>query len=733
MNCNVRTTRQMLNSLVVAAVAAFGLVIAGTSVATPNDDATSTQASQDTSSALVQLNGDPLSTYIRTKPPQGKKIDFYSNTTKSYRAQLSALRNDYKQWLKTNVPQAKVTSEFDISLNAVAVQLNGATLAQVAAAPQVKHAEYEGLYHPTVVDIDSALISAPQAWAAGGSKGDGVKIAIVDTGIDITHPCFSDAGYGAQNQLGDHSFTNNKVIAAKVFNNKTPSQKYTPEALQDHGTHVSGTAACNDNTPAPVNGVTTYNMSGVAPRALLGNYNVFPGQVSNARSEDIVNALEAAYADGFDVANMSLGGTHGKSGNIGFADLLTIAVDNLDVANMVIAVAAGNSGPGHYTIESPGSAARALTAGASTVGHFIGAPVTVGGNTYGAAAGDFATVNADLTAPLGVVSGGGVNGLSTACSALPANSLTGMIALIARGTCTFSTKIRNAQAAGSLAALVSNNVLGPPIAMSQDGTPDQPTIPAYMVTRSNGAVLATLNGASTTIGATLAYFQDPADNDFMAGFSSQGPTDVDFRVKPDVVAPGVNVLSSIPHQFCDAPATVGCFAFFQGTSMATPHLAGSAAVVRGAHPTWSAAQVRSAVVNTADTGVLKSATTGAFVSDVNLIGTGRANLLSAVGVGAGLDPVSVSFGAVPSGSGQTLTFDVTITNLGASAANWSVAVGAGSGGVAYSVSPNSVSLASGASTVVTITMTAAKGAAAGDHQATLTVGGSHGAVYTFIK
>jgi len=725
MNCNERTTRQMLNSLVVAAVAAFGLVTAGTSWATPNDDATSTQATQDTSSALVQLNGDPLSTYVRTKPAQGKKIDFNSNTVKSYRAQLSALRNDYKQWLKANVPQAKVTGEFDISLNAVAVQLNGATLAQVAAAPQVKHAEYEGLYRPTVVDPDSALISAPQAWAAGGSKGDGVKIAIVDTGIDITHPCFSDAGYTAQTQLGDHSFTNNKVIAAKVFNNKTPSQKYTAEALQDHGTHVAGTAACNENTPAPVNGVTTYNMSGVAPRALLGNYNVFPDNVGNARSEDIVNALEAAYADGFDVANMSLGGNAS-----GIQDLLTIAVDNLDQANMVVAVAAGNSGPGHFTIESPGSAARALTAGASTVGHFIGAPVTVGGNTYGAAAGGFATVSADLTAPLGVVSGGGVNGLSTACSALPANSLTGMIALIARGTCTFSTKIRNAQAAGAVATLVSNNVLGPPIAMGQDGTPNQPTIPAYMVTRSNGAVLATLNGASTTIGATLAYFQDATDNDFMAGFSSQGPTDVDFRVKPDVVAPGVNVLSSIPHQFCETPP---CFAFFQGTSMATPHLAGSAAVVRGAHPTWAAWQIRSAVVNTADVGVLKSATKGSPVSDVNLIGSGRENLLSAVGASAGLDPVSVSFGAVPSGSGQTLRFDVTVTNLGGAAATFPVSVGAGGGGVAFSVSPSSVSLAPGAWTVVTVTMNAAKGAVPGDHQATLTVGGSHGAVYTFIK
>jgi subtilisin family serine protease len=727
MNFHQRTTVTMFNRLVTAAVMALGLAVAGPLAATPSDDASSVQASQDTSSALVQLNGDPLSTYTKTKPPQGKKVDFNSNTVKSYRAQLSALRNDYKAWLRANVPQAKVTGEFDISLNAVAVQLNGATLAQVAAAPQVKHAEYQGLYHPTATDPDVALISAPQAWAAGGSKGDGVKIAIVDTGIDTTHPCFSDAGYSPQTQLGDHRFTNNKVIAAKVFNNKTPSQKYTAEALQEHGTHVAGTAACNQNTPAPVDGVTTYDMSGVAPRALLGNYNIFPGQVANARSEDIVNALEAAYADGFDVANMSLGG-----GAHGIQDLLTVAVDNLDQANMVVAVAAGNSGPGHYTIESPGSAARALTAGAATVGHFIGAPITPsGGPTFAGAIGDFELVSSDLTAPLAVTSGGGTNGLNNACSAFPAGSLAGAIALVTRGTCTFSTKIRNAQTAGAVAVLVGNNVFGDPVAMGQDGTPNQPTIPAYMVSRVNAGSpgLKDFNGVQTTIGATLTYLQT-GNNDFMAGFSSQGPTDVDFRVKPDVVAPGVNVLSSIPHQFCDAPP---CFAFFQGTSMATPHLAGSAAVVRGAHPTWTAAQVRSAVVNTADSGVLKSATSGNPVSDVNLIGSGRENLLSAVGVGAGLDPVSVSFGAVPSGSGQTLTFDVMITNLSGGVLNSPVTVGAGSGGVAYSVSPNAVSLAPSASTVVTVTMTAAKGAVPGDHQATLTVGGSHAAVYTFIK
>ena len=111
----------------------------------------------------MQLNGDPLATYTRTKPPKGKKIDFTSNTARAYRAQLSNLRNDYKAWLRANVPQARVSGEFDISLNAVAVKLNGATLAQVSAHPSVLTAQYQGLYRPNVVagtpDPDLALIN----------------------------------------------------------------------------------------------------------------------------------------------------------------------------------------------------------------------------------------------------------------------------------------------------------------------------------------------------------------------------------------------------------------------------------------------------------------------------------------------------------------------------------------------------------------------------------------------
>ncbi len=703
-------------------------------------DSTTTRPTVDKSYALVQLKGAPLTTSAKTKPAAGKKVDLSSATTKTYRAQLSALRNDFKKWLSTNAPKARVTGNFDISLNAVAVKLNGASLATLRTAPQVSRAEYEGLYYPTADDPDLGIIDAIQAWSRNGSggaadAGKGIKVAIVDSGIDQTHPCFEDAGYSAPSGFpkGQLQYTNDKVIVAKVFNNKVNQSGVDAKAVESHGTHVAGTVACNFETPATVNGVTIpYGVSGVAPAAFLGNYNVFPGEVANARSEDILNALDAAYSDGMDVANMSLGG-----GARGKQDLLTIAVDNLDRGNMVVAVAAGNSGPGHFTVESPGSAARALTAGASTVPHFVGAPFTVGGTTYGVAAGDFAIVSSDLTRPLGVVLNG-ASKLSNACRAgapgadgkPAAGSLTGKIALISRGICTFSEKIRNAQDAGAAAAIVVNNVAGDPTAMGLGGIANEPTIPAYMASLANKSALIAAAGRSATIGAANRYFLT-SNVDIMAGFSSQGPTDVDFRVKPDVVAPGVNVLSSIPG---------GKWAFFQGTSMATPHLAGSAAVVKSQHPTWPAWAIRSAIVNTAETGVLTSYRDGTtVVTDVQIQGAGRENLDKAVRAVAGLSPVSVSFGAIPGGAGQTKTTTVTVKNLSAASATFSFAIDSTVGsGMTFSVSPASVTVAAGASTTVTVTMTAAKGAAAGDHQAWLQVRRSgtvvaHAAVYALVK
>jgi subtilisin family serine protease len=700
----------------------------------PNTDAVQPAPGVDTSSALVQLTSDPLSTSTRTRPPRGRKIDFSSQAVRAERARLAAERNAFKSWLRNNAPRARVTSEYDISLNAVAVALNGTPLTTIAGAPGVRAAEYQETFRPTDDnDPDLSIIHAQQAWEQGGAAGagQGVKVAVIDSGIDITHPCFSDDGYPAQTQLGDHQFTNNKVIAAKVFINGNASKRLTAEAIGEHGTHVAGTVACNLDTPASVDGVSIpYGVSGVAPAALLGNYNIFPGTIGNARSEDIVNALEAAYADGFDVANMSLGG-----GSHGRADLLARAVDDLDQANMVVAVAAGNSGPGHFTVESPGKAVRALTAGASTVPHFIGTQFVWDSDSTGLAAGDFATVASDLTAPIAVIPGT-IGGLGLACAALPGGSLAGSIAVLSRGECNFSLKISNAQAAGAAAVIVVNNVAGDPAGPGKDDTPNQPTIPAYMASLAERASLVAADGADGTISAVLSYVQS-SNVDIMAGFSSQGPTDVDYRVKPDVVAPGVNVLSSVPHTECGAPP---CWAFFQGTSMATPHLAGSAAVVRGQHPGWSAGEILSAIVNTADQNVLTEFQTGtATETDVNIVGAGRENLLRAVGASVGLDPVSASFGPVPGSSGQTRTAAVTVRNLSSVSATFAVAVDPMSGtGASVSPSPGSLTLAPGDAATVTLTLVTAPGAETGDRQAALRITSAgvevaHAAVYTFVR
>ena len=715
--------------------AATALLVAGVAGAVAGGratDGTTAGGGVDASSAIVVLKGDPLSTFAATRPAPGKKINFDSNTVKSYRAQLAAERNDFKQWLKQNAPAARITGQFDIGLNAVAVQLNGTSLDSIRAAPMVVDAQYEELYTPQVTDPDLSLINAFGAWAAGGGSanagkepdGTRVRIAIVDTGIDQTHPCFNDTGYAYPLGFpkGDTTYTNKKVIVAKVFNIHAKRLGLTPAPLQEHGTHVAGTAACDyglTNSTTTVDGTPVgYGVLGVAPQAQLGNYNVFPDNVTDARSEDIFQALEAAYADGMDVANMSLGDPY-----TGTKDLLAAEVNNLDKADMVVAIAAGNSGPGLNTIQDPGAAARGLTAGAVTVGHFIGVNVTVGATNYPAAVGQFGPT-APATGALAVL------GTNLACSVLTGGSLTGDIALIRRGSCTFSTKIRNAQDAGAVGVVVVNNVFGPPSAMAQDGTPNQPTIPGVMVSRSLRTTLEGLGGTATTINDTRTYVQSLADNDYLAGFSSRGPTNVDFRIKPDVTAPGVNVLSSIPAAFCAAPP---CWAFFQGTSMATPHLAGSAAVVIGQHPSWAAWEVRSAIVNTADQTVKDPSTAGAL-TDVNAVGAGRENLNSAVHASLALDPVSVSFGAIPTGSGQTRSMDVTVANLTGSTVAFTPSITPGDATVHYSVSSNVFSIPAGGTAKVTVTVNLDKGATLGAHQATLSLGTlAHAAVVTWVK
>ncbi len=646
-------------------VIAFG--VGGSPRPNASADAFTRGPDVDNSSVIVQLKGDPLSINSATKPAAGKKIDFNSNTVRSYRAQLAAGRNEFRRWLRANAPGAKITSEYDISVNAVAVQLNGATLQTIAAAPMVERVGYNALYHPNLSE-SYKIINASGAWTAGGGRataGAGIKIGDIDTGIDETHPFFNPAGFSYPDGFPkcdaadstshtpdqDCEYVSPKVIVAKVFYNKANHQNLDAQAIQDHGTHTAGIAAgiYDPSLNAVVNGVSIDDMSGIAPGAWLGNYNVFPGSVDNARSEDILNAVDAAIADGMDVLNLSLGGSyHGNN------DLLAIGLDNAVDAGLVVAVAAGNSGPGQGTVESPGRARKIITVGASTNKHFVGQPFTYpasGGTTIGAAVGQFPPL------PAGSF-GLWFNTQLNACTSVDPGA-SGNVVVVNRGSCTFSTKVRNAIAAGAIGVVVINNVAGDPIAMGKDGGGGD-DLPAVMISKNDGAALRTANPPDASASATFQEFVT-TNQDILAGFSSQGPTAVDFAVKPDVTSVGVNVLSSIT--CVDKPA--GCpgdgsgWAFFQGTSMSTPHIAGSAAVLLNLHSDWSPAQVKSGLVNRADL-VIKDAVTGTHDVGPTAQGGGRENLSVAADATTWMDPVSASFGRVT--VGHPTSVSITLSN-----------------------------------------------------------------------
>src|SRR3989440_7299863 len=347
----------LITSSIALSMIAFGVGNQATTRPNPNADSVNQGPDVDTATAVVQLKGDPLSTNPSTKPVHGRKIDFNSNAVRSYRAQLNTGRNEFKQWLRANAPRARVTSEYDVSLNAVAVQLNGTPLATIGAAPRVQSAEYNALYHPTLSE-SYKIINASDAWTAAGGRanaGAGIKIGDIDTGIDNTHPFFDPTGFSypagfpkcdaadsaSHHKDQDCNYVSPKVIVAKVFYNKAQQQGLDAQAIQDHGTHTAGIAAGVTGKTAVVNSVSIDDMSGIAPGAWRGNYNVFPGGVLNARSEDILNAVDAAIEDGMDVLNLSLGGTPGKGkgitlGKAAGVDVLSVGLDNAVDAGVVV-------------------------------------------------------------------------------------------------------------------------------------------------------------------------------------------------------------------------------------------------------------------------------------------------------------------------------------------------------------------------------------------------------------
>lgn len=711
--------------IIVAVLAALALATTSATAASRNPNTDRSYAGTlDTSSAIVVLDEQPLSTYdghvpgyARTNPSAGK----LNPKSAAYQKYLSYLKGEhaaYGKWLAANVPGAKITSDLFVSLNAVAVKLNGNSISRLKNS-HVKAYEYNALYHPTMSE-SYKIIHASGAWSDAGGRADagaGIKIGDIDSGIDQTHPFFDPTGFSYPSGFpkcdatdssthtpdSNCKYVNRKVIVAKVFYNKADVSGLDAKAVDDHGTHTAGIAAGVTGKNAKVNGVSIDDMSGVAPGAWLGNYNVFPGTIASARSEDILNAIDAAVVDGMDVLNLSLGG--GYRGN---TDLLAAGLDNAVDAGVVVAVAAGNSGPGSFTLESPGRARNVITVGASTNQHFVGQAVgypSLAGTVVGAAIGDFPAL------PAGshnlVISSDGAGGLNDACSSLPAAGGSNKVVLVTRGACTFSTKVRSAIAAGYAGVLVRNNVAGDPTAMAKDGLGGD-DLPAVMVSKSHGDAIQGAAPATIAAASGRQEFVPTGNEDILAGFSSQGPTFVDLAIKPDLVSVGVNVVSSIPVGPGDD------WAFFNGTSMSTPHIAGSAAVILSIHPNWSPARVKSALVNRASR-VIDNAFDGGVGVGPMAQGNGRENLTNAAEGTTWLSPVSASFGKVPvnqatafnirvhnpTGSSQTFALsELKFTPSGTISSVWNA--GTTSSGDSRITSPASVTVAAHGATWLTI-------------------------------
>jgi minor extracellular serine protease Vpr len=680
----------------------------GEPISLPQHDYTEAPGTQTQSEYYtVVFNDPPAASYTggipgleRTKPQPGETLNPRAAEVRRYVDYLRGVHDSFRGWLSSRAPGAEVVRENFLVGNTLVYKLNGADPNLLRQGPGVKHVAASWLYRPTMT-ISTDLIDADEVWPSAGGRanaGQGIDVGIIDTGIRDDHEAFACKD----------------DIPHKVYASGGNPPPFGLETIVfNHGTHVAGTVAgCIVEEGDRTNGgPTSGTFSGVAPGANLHDYNVFPGFGSgfiafggSAFSHDICAAIEDGVADGMEVLNMSLGGAVQ-----GQHDLLAECTNAANDAGVVVAVAAGNSGPGDSTVESPGSAAGALTAGASTNPHFVGIPAsgTVDGGgafTHGAALGDFNNFDPAISAAYTVTMP--ANG----CTAIT-NDVSGKIALIDRGVCTFSTKVRNAEAAGALGVLVVNNSAGDPTAMAHDGLAF-PTIPAAMLGLAEGDAIKP-SGTVTVDGTAPQEFLTEND-DIIAGFSSRGPTPFTALIKPDVTAPGVNVYSSVFDE--QDPDELG-YAYFQGTSMATPHLAGSAALLLDLHPDWSPEDVKSAMVQTAKRPVWDHIT-GTNPTGVLTRGGGRVDVDAADATPLTFAPASVSFGAWSGNKPVSASVDVSVKNVSDSAQSCTASIG---DSPFVSVSPTAFSLDSGGTTTLTATLDAGRSLAPGDQEGDLEV------------
>ena len=553
---------------------------------------------------------------------------------------------------------ARIVETVETVANALIVDIPDADAAQLATLPGVKRV-LPVRKLKLLMDRAVLLHRIPEAWARleDGSAGAGIKIAIIDTGIEATHPALQNPALTAPESYPRASndaalaFTSNKVIVARSYVSLLPSRDSdtSPRDRIGHGTALAAIAA-GVRAAAPL-----ATVSGVAPAAWLGNYKVFgsPGSNEGTTDDAVLKAIDDAVADGMDIINLSLG--YDLASRLEY-DPIAAAVERATRAGVLVIAAAGNNGGDLNTLSSPATAPSAIAVGASTNDRTFAASATVDGlGDFVAIAGSATTATSPITAAL--TAAASLDGDGLACREFPAASLANRIVLIQRGICTFETKLLNAQRAGALAALVYAAADAPDPFIMGMGTA---TLPAEMIGHRQGAYVKENLDAGRECLATLRFTLGPVplQPNEPASFSSAGPS-VDLGLKPDLIAAGQDIYTAT--QTFDSRGSMYNAAGYRlndGTSFSAPLTAGAAALVKSARPGLTVDQYRSLLINTA----ASTDTPEGYHRDTQLTGAGLLNVEAALQSTLAAAPSSLSFGS--NGLNPNVQRSLTLSNLG---------------------------------------------------------------------
>ncbi|VAW35855.1 hypothetical protein MNBD_GAMMA01-1415, partial [hydrothermal vent metagenome] len=560
-----------------------------------------------------------------------KKPNLTSVDSKAYLGYLKQQQQQYKALIaqRLNRDIGKTLDYYYTNLG-MAVYFTASEAGNIKSIDGVMSVTKDVVYQ-LATDAGPTFIGAAKLWDGSASlgntpnQGEGVIVGVIDTGLNMDHVSFSDIAedgydFATANPFGAGNFVgacdgvtficNNKYIGAWDFVEAFPpggeSENDGPEDSNGHGTHTASTAVGNKLT-APLGGFTGLNgvldapfISGVAPHAHLISYDVCIDSCSGAA---INAAINQAIADGVDVLSFSISG-----GLNPWNDLNRVFLDAVN-AGIVVSTAAGNTSAatpnpvGQVNHRGPWLLSVANSTHSRAFGNEISitAPNPVPENLTGLFGTNSSTDNftADVAADL-IYAGNVDAGNEDGCNAFSNNtSFTGKIALIARGTCDFAVKVNNAQAAGAIATLVHNNIEGPNAIMSGM---ESTTIPAVFFSLLDGsAVISFIQSVNAGdvqafLAQNIVHMLVDTLGDILNSSSFIGPNNSFDVTKPDINGPGTDIFAA----YADSgvpPAEQ--FARISGTSMSAPHIAGAAALIVAAHPTWSPSEIQSVMMMTA--------------------------------------------------------------------------------------------------------------------------------------